>query len=55
MPALPDDALVVRGGLNPVELLRTGSGVTADSEGILYGVSVNSAADKTVAELSAGL
>ena len=55
MPALPDDALVVRGGVNPVELLRTGSGVTANSDGILYGVSVNSAVGKTVAELTAGL
>ncbi len=55
MPALPDDALVVRGGLNPVELLEKGSGVTVGSDGRLHGVSVNSAAGKTVAELAAGL
>lgn len=55
MPLLPDDALVVRGGLNPVELLVVGSGVTVDENGNLWGVSVNSAAGKTVTELSAGL
>ena len=55
MASLPDNALVVRGGLNPVELLKTGSGVTVDSEGALHGVSVNSAAGKIVAELSRGL
>ena len=55
MASLPDNALVVRGGLNPVELLKTGSGVTVDSDGTLHGVSVNSAAGKAVAELSSGL
>ncbi|MDQ2798732.1 MAG: flavoredoxin [Armatimonadota bacterium] len=55
MPSLPDDALVVRGGLNSVELLETGSGVTVDRLGNLNDLSVNSALDKTVAELSAGL
>lgn len=55
MPPLPGDALVVRGGLNSVELLETGSGVTIDGAGNLQGVSVNSAPGKTVAELSVGL
>ncbi len=55
MPPLPDDALVVRGGLNSVELLEIGSGVTTDGAGNLQGVSVNSAPGKTVAELPTGL
>jgi len=49
---LPDDALVVHGGLNQPEQFETGSGVTVDSRGKLHGVSVNSAAGKSVAELS---
>lgn len=55
MPSLPDDALVVRGGVNTVELLETGTGVTVDVAGNLHGLSVNSAPGKTVAELSVGI
>ena len=55
MSSLPDDALVIRGGLNTVELLKTGSGVTMDADGKLYGVSVNSASGKTIAELAVGI
>ena len=55
MPSLPDDALVVRGGINTVELLVIGSGVTIDATGKLYGVSVNSAPGKTVEELPLAL
>lgn len=55
MPPLPDDALVVRGGLNSVELLESGSGVTVDAFGSLFGLSVQSAPEKTVAELAVGL
>jgi hypothetical protein len=55
MPLLPDDAFVVRSGLNSVELLEAGSGVTLDNSGNLYGLSVNCAPNKTVAELSEGL
>jgi hypothetical protein len=55
VPPLSDDALVVRGGLNTVELLEAGTGVTIDSMGNLHGLSVNSAPGKTVAELAEGL
>ena len=62
MPALPDDALVVRGGINTVELLVIGSGVTVDAAGNLHGISVNlhgisvnCAPRRTVAELSVGM
>ena len=55
MSSLPDDALVVCGGLNSVELLKTGTGITVDASGSLYGLSVQSAPGKTVAELAAGL
>ena len=55
MPSLPDGALVVRGGINTVELLKSGTGVTVDAFGKLHGLSVNCAPDKTVAELSAGM
>ena len=55
MPLLPDDALVVRGGVNTIELLKTGSGVTVDTASNLHGLSVNSAPGKTVAELAVGM
>lgn len=55
MSTLPDGAFVVRGGLNTVELLEEGTGVTIDEAGNLSGLSVNSASGKTVAELAAGL
>jgi hypothetical protein len=49
---LPDEALVVRGGLNAPEQFTTGSGVTTDNAGRLSGVSVHSAADVGVEELA---
>ena len=55
MPMLPDAAFVVRGGLNLIELLEAGSGVTVDGMGNMYGLSVNSAADKTIIELSTSI
>jgi hypothetical protein len=45
----------VRGGLNSVELLEAGAGVTVDADGMLHGLSVNSAAGESWAELSQGL
>ena len=54
MLPLPDDALVVRGGLNSVELLEIATGVTIDEAGNLHGLSVNCAPGRTVAELAAG-
>ncbi len=53
--ALPNEALVVRGGLNKPENFVNGSGVTIDSNGNLQGVSVNSAPGKSVTELSQGV
>lgn len=44
MPSLPDDAVVVRGGLNTPESFERGSGVALDDQGRLHGVSVNAAA-----------
>jgi RHS repeat-associated protein len=52
---LPNDAIVVRGGLNKPENFEKGSGVTIDANGKLQGVSVNSAAGKSEAELSKGI
>lgn len=49
---LPDNALVVRGGLNLPEQFETGSGVVIDDQGKLQRVSVNCAAEKTVQELA---
>jgi hypothetical protein len=43
MPALPDDALVVRGGENLPESFAQGSGVTVDGSGKIRDVSVNAA------------
>ena len=50
---LPDEALVIRGGLNAPDSFARGSGVTVDAGGKLQGVSVNSAAGLSVAELAA--
>ncbi len=51
--ALPDDALVVRGGQNLPENFANGSGVTMSPGGVLQGVSVNAAPGLSVQELTA--
>lgn len=53
MAVLPDDALVVRGGLNLPENFERGTGVTLDNDGKLEGVSVSSSAGSSVPELTA--
>ena len=53
MSALPDDALVVRGGMNLPDSFERGSCVVLDSEGRLQGVSVNSAGGVSLDELTA--
>jgi hypothetical protein len=53
MPPLPDDTVVVRGGLNLPESFAQGSGVTVDSGGKVQGVSVNAAPGLSVRELTA--
>ncbi|MFC4160388.1 RHS repeat domain-containing protein [Chitinimonas lacunae] len=53
--ALPDDALVCRGGTCTAEKFSGGSGVTLDSHGNLQGVSVNSGVGKTVEDLTVGI
>jgi hypothetical protein len=53
MPRLPDEAVVVRGGLNLQENFVRGSGVTIGADGKLQGVSVNAGAGSSVAELTA--
>lgn len=53
MSSLPDEALVVRGGLNLPESFSQGSGVAVDAGGKLQGVSVNSAAGVSVGDLTA--
>jgi len=50
---LPEDALVIRGGLNLPESFVKGSGVRIGPSGKLEGVSVNAAPDKSAAELTA--
>jgi hypothetical protein len=50
---LPDSALVCRGGLCTADRFAAGSGVNLDATGRMSGASVNSAADKTLKELSA--
>jgi hypothetical protein len=50
---LPDDALVVRGGQNLPANFAQGSGVAVDADGKLQGVSVNSGAGLSLAELTA--
>jgi hypothetical protein len=49
---LPDNAVVVRGGTNTAERFAKGSGVTRNADGTVSGVSVNSAAGKSVTELA---
>jgi len=51
MDRLPDDALVVRGGLNLPENFAQGSGVSADKGGKLQGVSVNCGSVASLEEL----
>ena len=51
---LPDDAVVVRGGLNLPENFVRGSGVTVGTDDVLEGVSVNAGAGLSVDELTAG-
>lgn len=50
---LPDEALVVRGGRNLPENFAQGSGVVIDGGGLVQDVSVNSAADRSLVELTA--
>ena len=52
-PALPDDALVVRGGMNLPESFVVGSGVVIDASRLLKGASVNCGAGCSVQELTA--
>jgi hypothetical protein len=52
MPALSDDALVVRGGENLPQSFANGSDVTVAASGKLQGVSVNAASGLTVKELT---
>ena len=53
MPALPDDALVVRGGENLPDSFAQGSDVSIDAGGKVQGVSVNAATGLTAKELTA--
>jgi hypothetical protein len=53
MTQLPDDALVVRGGQNRPENFAQGSGVKVSAGGKLEGVSVNSAPDRSLEQLTA--
>ncbi|MGH8235610.1 MAG: hypothetical protein ACREXP_01160 [Steroidobacteraceae bacterium] len=59
MPArfgrLSDSALVCRGGLCTADRFAKGSGVTVDASGNLQNVSVQSAAGKTVEQLTIGV
>jgi hypothetical protein len=55
MSTPPDDALIVRGGLNLPEQIETASGVIIDEAGNVRGLSVNCAPGKTVADLSRSL
>ena len=52
---LPDNALVCRGGSCTAERFENGAGVTIDVNGNLNGVSVNSAAGKSLEELTVGI
>ena len=52
---LDDDALVVRGGTNTADRFTNGSGVVTRADGTLDGVSVNSAPNVSVTELSQGI
>jgi hypothetical protein len=53
MPRLPDNAVVVRGGLNLPENFVRGSGATVGTDGTLQGVSVNAGAGLSVVDLTA--
>ena len=53
MSRLPDDALVVRGGMNLPANFIQGSGVSIGPDGKMDGVSVNAGAGISVAELTA--
>ena len=53
--ALPNEAIVCRGGSCTADKFRNGSGVTVDQNGNLSGVSVNSAANKPLEELTKGI
>jgi len=53
MSQLPDDALVIRGGLNLPGNFILGSGLELDEAGLLEGVSVNARAGASVSELTA--
>jgi RHS repeat-associated protein len=50
--SLPDDAIVCRGGQCGADAFANGSGVTVGPDGKLDGVSVNSAAGKSLADLT---
>ena len=52
---LPDNALVCRGGSCTADKFENGSGVILDAQGNLNGVSVNSAAGKSLDELTVGI
>lgn len=52
MTPLPDDAVVVRGGLNRSDDFAQGSGVTLDATGKLDNVSVNAVAGLSLADLT---
>ncbi len=52
-PFLPDEALVVRGGLNLPQSFAGGSGVALDAGGLLMGASVNCSPNRSVEELTA--
>jgi RHS repeat-associated protein len=51
--ALPDDALVCRGGACTADRFTNGAGVTSNPDGTLSGVSVNSSSGASAADLSA--
>lgn len=53
MSPLPDDAIVVRGGVNTPESFVRGSGVALDDQGRLQDVSVNAGAGVSLNELTA--
>ena len=53
MTRLPDDAIVVRGGMNGPDQFIQGTGVTLAPDGTLQGVSVNAGAGRSVTELTA--
>lgn len=52
---LPDSALVCRGGTCTADKFINGRGVTMDANGKLNGVSVNSAPDKTIEQLTVSI